>query len=610
MRRTKGGLWQVDVSGIRAGARYGFRADGPYDPARGFWFDPDRLLADPLATRIDRPWRFDPRLALPRGQSGDTAPLVPKCILEDLPVVSHQPARFAPGGLLYEVNVRGYSMRDPAVPAANRGTLRAFRDPVVIDRLKRLRVSAVEFMPLAAWIDERHLPPLGLANAWGYNPVMFGALDPRLAPGGWADFRQTVAALHDAGIGVIVDVVFNHTGESDAQGPTLGPRGLDNRNWYRHGADGSLVNDTGCGNTVACDRPTVRAAILETLRRHVRHAGVDGFRFDLATTLGRDDAGFDAGAPLLREIAADPLLADRVLCAEPWDAGPGGYRLGQFPSHWREWNDRFRDDVRRFWRGDPGAAADFATRMSGSSDVFARPLTRSVNFVACHDGFALADLVAHCRKHNDANGEDNRDGHAGEVTWNCGAEGPSRDAGVQACRAASVRALLASLFLSRGTILLAAGDEFGRTQRGNNNAYAQDNDTVWLDWTNRDRALEAFVVALSRLRATTPALACERLLDGAGADPFPDGVWLDADGAAIAPDRWRNPGPDCLMWLLSTGNASAPRIAACFNRTSQPVEFALPGRPGHEWRDALSDGAFAGLVAPLSVAIAILRVGS
>lgn len=608
MRRAGGGAFVFSLPKARAGLRYGYRADGPYDPGRGLWFDPEKLLADPYATRIDRPWRHDERLGLPRGQSVDTAPLVPKCIAESLPKIPPSPAVFKPGGLLYEVNVRGYSMRDPAIPAADRGTLRAFRHGVILERLRRLHVAAVEFMPIAAWIDERHLPPLGLANAWGYNPVTFMALDPRLAPNGWADLHDAVAALHAAGIGAIVDVVFNHTGESDRHGPTLSQRGLDCRAWYRHAADGSLVDDTGCGNTIACDNPAVRAAILETLRRYVVHAGVDGFRFDLAVTLGRNDGSFDAKAETLCAIAADPLLADRALVAEPWDIGPGGYRLGQFPPRFREWNDRFRDDVRSFWRGDADAAADFATRISGSSDIFSRPRTRSVNFVASHDGFTLADLVAHAHKHNEANGEGNRDGHNGSISWNCGVEGATSDAAILAARDAAKRALLGSLFVSRGAILVAAGDEFGRTQGGNNNAYAQDNETTWLDWQNRDRALEEYVAALARLRASMPALASEALLTGQAPDgmPFPDGVWLDENGSPIEPAKWRNPGPDRLMWLLATGNPETPRAAVMFNRSDEPVRFALPAAKGCEWRDAMTP-EIPGLAMARSVRIALLR---
>ncbi len=313
------------VRGIGEGARYGYRADGPFDPDRGLWFDPAKLLMDPYATRIDRPWQHDPRLMLPREAAIDTAPLVPKAIVEAARPVERRPAKFRRGGLVYEINVRAFSMLHPDVPMEERGTLAALRHPTVIDHLRRLCVDAVELMPVTAWIDERHLPPLGLANAWGYNPVTFMAMDPRLAPGGIVDLALTVKALHAAGIGVILDLVFNHTGESDRHGATLSFRGIDNGVFYRHDRDnpGLLVNDTGCGNTVDCDHPRVRMLILDTLRHFVRHAGVDGFRFDLAPIMGRTAEGFDPGAETLRMIARDEWLADRVLIAEPWDTGSG-----------------------------------------------------------------------------------------------------------------------------------------------------------------------------------------------------------------------------------------------------------------------------------------------
>jgi len=380
----------------------------------------------------------------------------------------------------------------------------------------------VELMPIVAWIDERHLPPLGLANRWGYNPVAPMALDPGLCPGGVAELRDTVAALHRAGIGTILDLVLNHTGESDVHGGVLSLRGLDDAA-YAHAPDGSLINDTGCGNTLDFANPQVRRLALDTLRHFVRHCGIDGFRFDLATVLARGP-GFAPTAPIFAEIAADPLLADRVLIAEPWDIGPGGYQLGRFPANWLEWNDRYRDDVRRFWRGDAGPGL-LATRMAGSADLFGDHC-RSVNFLAAHDGFTLADAVSHAARHNHANGEDNRDGHGGEVSWNNGVEGPSERPDVVERRAADLRALLGTLFASTGTILLTAGDEFGRSQGGNNNSYCQD---MPLDWSHRDRDLERYAMGLAERRAN-----CRAPLDG-----FPDGgAWLDLGGGPMTPAQW------------------------------------------------------------------------
>lgn len=515
----EGAVWTIDLPGAGAGTRYGYRADGapPHDAAK--------LLVDPYATMLDRAFAYDPALATP---GADTAALMPKAVVAPaLPPLRAAPPLFRAGGLIYEINVRAFTMLHPDVPEAQRGTIAALAHPAIVDHLVKLGVSAVELMPVVAWIDERHLPPLGLSNAWGYNPVAPMALGPRLAPGGVAELRETVATLRAAGIGTILDLVFNHTGESDAEGPTLSLRGLDDTS-YARAPDGTLINDTGTGNTLDFARAHVRALTLATLRHFVAQCGVDGFRFDLAPVLARGP-GFDPEAPIFREIAADPLLADRVMIAEPWDIGPGGYALGRFPGNWLEWNDRYRDTVRRFWRGD-GSTGTLATALSGSTDVFGQERTRSVSFVAAHDGFTLADVVSYSQRHNHANGENGRDGHAGEIAWNNGAEGPSDDPSVIARRALDQRALLGTLFATRGTIMLTAGDEFGRTQHGNNNAYAQDNETTWLDWHARDRALEEHVAALSAMRRAAPALSDPTIRH--------DTMWRRLDGDAMAQHDW------------------------------------------------------------------------
>jgi glycogen operon protein len=544
MTQDEGGVYSVFVPGLKAGARYGFRADGPYDPQSGLWFDPDKLLVDPYALEVDRPYRYDTRLAAPRGEGGDTAPLMPKTVVCNLPDLPLRPPLFEPGGLIYEINVRAFTMRHLEVPEAQRGTLCALAHPAIIDHLRALRVSAVELMPITAWMDERHLPPLGLHNAWGYNPISFMALDPRLAPGGWRELRDTVAALHEAGIGVILDLVFNHTAESDVLGPTLSLRGLDARAYYRHDGQGRLVNDTGTGNTVACDLPVVQGLVLDTLRAFIRYAGVDGFRFDLAPILGRDASGFRPDAPLLRTMVEDAEIGSRVLIAEPWDIGPGGYQLGNFPAPFLEWNDMFRDDVRRFRRGDPGMIGRLATRLAGSSDIFTGERTRSINFLAAHDGMTLADLVAYQHKHNHANGEDNRDGHSENLSWNHGVEGPSGDTQVVALRRRDLKALLALLFASRGAIMLTAGDEFGRTQGGNNNAYGQDNEITWLDWAGRDRDLEAFVRELGELRSRHAVLRDTTLLGEGNVQ------WLREDGEPMTVADWEDPARRSLVMVL------------------------------------------------------------
>lgn len=541
--------WAADAP--PPGTRYGLRAQGEWAPEHGLWFDSSKLLVDPRAVELNRAFQFSPALC---AYGVDTAPLVPRAIWPGaLPEVPLQPPHFRRGGLIYEVNVRALTMLHPDVPAAQRGTVAALAHPAVLAHLEKLHVSAVELMPITAWIDERHLPPLGLSNAWGYNPVVPMALDPRLCPGGVAELRETVAALHRRGIGVILDLVFNHTGESDVLGPVLSFRGLDNAA-YAHNPDGSLINDTGCGNTLDFANPAMRGLVIESLRHFVRHCGVDGFRFDLATVMARAP-GFAADAPIFAEIAADPWLGTRVMIAEPWDIGPGGYQLGRFPQHWLEWNDRYRDDVRRFWRGDAGVGL-LAKRIAGSSDIFGNDC-RAVNYLAAHDGFTLADTLAYEHRRNHANGEDNRDGHGENFSWNNGAEGPSDDPAVIARRAALAQAMLGTLFVSTGTIMLTAGDEFGRSQQGNNNAYAQDNAITWIDWENRDRALEDHVAALAAWRAARDMVQFAQ-----------DGTWRAPDGAAMDAARWEDAATRGFRW--ESGQGTTPhqswqidRAAAC-----------------------------------------------
>jgi len=518
--------WVAELSGDHTGTRYGYRAHGVYHLEHNLWFDPAKLLVDPYARELDRRFIQLPRLA----QYGeDTADLMPRAIVTGpQPDVPHQSPRFRRGGLIYEVNVAGFTALHPDVLQAQRGTIAALAHPAVIAHLTKLRVSAVELMPIIAWIDERHLPPLGLANHWGYNPVAMMALDPGLCPGGVAELRKSVDVLHAGGIGVILDLVFNHTGESDGHGGTVSLRGLD-PDAYARNADGSLINDTGCGNTLDFANPAVRCLLIDTLDHFVRHCGVDGFRFDLAPVIARGP-GFDAHAPIFAELAAHPRLADRVMIAEPWDIGPGGYQLGHFPSNWLECNDRYRDDVRRFWRGT-GTVGALATRLAGSSDLFGDDC-RSVNFLAAHDGFTLADIVAYEHRHNHANGEAGRDGHGDNHSWNSGAEGPTDDPQITARRAADMRALLGTLFASTGTIMLTAGDEFGRSQHGNNNAYCQD---MPVAWDSRDVALEDHVAALSAHRADNLE-AFVRFPDG--------GQWLSPEGGPMTPALWDDPATD------------------------------------------------------------------
>jgi len=539
------------VAGPGIGARYGFRAEGPWNESQGHRFDSSKLLADPYAGAIDRPFAHTRQL-LQRGF--DTAQFVPKSIVT-APFDAVEPLPPAMLGFIYELQVKSFTQLHPDVPPGKRGTVAALAEPAIIDHLIKLGVDTVEFMPLAAWIDERHLPALGLANAWGYNPVTFMAPDPRLAPGGFTEIRQTVAALHSAGPRVILDAVFNHTGESDEEGATLSLRGLDNALYYAH-ADGRLVNHTGCGNTLALDRAPVVQLVVDAMRNWVDRTGIDGFRFDLATVMGRTENGFFINAPLLAAIEQDPLLSKLIMIAEPWDVGPKGYRLGQFPPRWHEWNDRFRDDVRRFWRGGHDTVRYLATRLAGSSDIFdGRSPSRGINYVAAHDGFTLRDTVTYETKNNHANGEGNRDGNSHEVTW------PGGD----------VRALLATLFLSRGTPMLTAGDEFGRSQNGNNNAYAQDNATTWLDWKSAGRGLIAFTAKLVELRKTYPLLAVGGFLTDE------DATWLGADGG---PMDWNNSDARVLGLLLTHDEE---RLAIWVNGAAPSINPPLQPRDGYSW---------------------------
>ena len=529
---SSGYVWTVELDDDLTGARYGYRTAGEWNPGAGLWFDPAKLLVDPYALELSEPFRYSPDLPT---YGVDTASIVPKAIVTNPQPVARGVPHFQHGGLIYEANVRGLTKLHPDVPTALQGTIAALAHPAIIKHLKSLRVSAIELMPIVAWIDERHLPPLGLTNAWGYNPVAPMALDPRLCPGGLAELRDTVAALHAEGIGVILDIVLNHSGESDVLGPVLCLRGLDDAA-YAKAPDGALINDTGCGNTLDFGNAAVRALAVDTLRHFVKHCGIDGFRFDLAPILARSP-GFAGDAPIFAEIADDPWLADRVLIAEPWDIGPGGYQLGGFPLNWLEWNDRFRDDVRRFWKGEAGVDV-LATRIAGSSDVFGKQC-RSVNFLAAHDGFTLADGLAYEQRHNWANGENNRDGHGENFSWNNGIEGETDDPNVLAARAAYARAMLGTLFISTGTILLTAGDEFGRSQRGNNNAYAQDNAIAWVDWEKRDMALESYVFELSAWRHSNISYFSTF---------HEEGFWHTLVGENVAPNAWENPETQGFQW--------------------------------------------------------------
>jgi len=570
-------VWFGLVGNLRAGAKYGFRADGRYDPDQGYFFDPNKLLVDPYARRIDRTFVRSPRLRLHRDQAVDTAPLIPKAIVVGAENKPATPRRKAPG-LFYELNVRGYTMRHPSVQGPLRGTIAGLTTKRVIDHLRYLGVDTVELMPIAAFIDDGHLPSLGLTNAWGYNPVTYFAVDPRLAPRGPQELRHMTDVYRKAGLSVILDVVYNHTGEGDANGPMLSLMGLDAMTYYRFvDADGKkhLVNDSGTGNTLRCDHPATQRLVIESLRYWVQEMGVSGFRFDLAPVLGREP-GFNPNAEMLRLIKSDPVLGKSILVAEPWDPGPGGYQLGQFGREFREWNDTYRDDIRSFWRGDQGKIGALAGKVAGSAEIFnfaGRKPSAGVNMLAVHDGFTLMDLVTYLDKHNEANGEGNRDGHNNNHSWNCGTEGPTEDQGIKAARRRDVRAMLATLFVSRGLPLLQQGDEFGRSQQGNNNAYAQDNEITWVDWEKADGELVDFVSALSEFRRMHPALTHDHFLSGQTRNGVRDVAWLHPDGREMTGDDWNDAGASVLGMRLQTPEED---LIVWFNRRIDPVLARLP----------------------------------
>ncbi len=556
LNRGEDGWHSGFVAELGVGSRYGLRVSGPWDPGQGLMFDESKLLIDPYATAFDRSFEYHDQLSI---FGIDTARWVPKCVVQNELPEAARPAYRKPQ-FIYELQVKSFSKLHPGVDASKRGTVAALANPSVIKHLKSLGVDTLELMPIHAWIDERHLTKLGLHNAWGYNSISLLAPDLRLAPGGLQEIRDAISVLHKNDFRVVLDIVFNHSGESDELGPTVSFRGLDNRSYYAM-TNGVLHNDAGCGNTLALDNEIVVELALASMRHWVLQAGVDGFRFDLATAMGRTSSGFSKTAPLLEAIQNDPVLSKVILIAEPWDVGPGGYQLGNFPPDWHEWNDKYRDDVRRFWRGDSFSANGLATRLGGSSDVFAgRAPSTSINFLACHDGFTLRDVVHYRERNNFANGEDNRDGNSSEITWPGG----------------NVEALLACLFLSRGTPMLTAGDEFGRSQGGNNNGYAQDNEVTWLNWSARDTALETFVRSLIDLRLHLTPYFVDTFLS-------PDETfWFDVDGTAL---NWNEPFQR-FMGLAITQKGK--RLVIAINGKSVAQILRLPAKPSTQWQRIFS----------------------
>jgi isoamylase len=602
------GVWHGYLSGVGAGQLYGYRAQGPYEPERGHRYNVNKLLLDPYARRLAGAlhWSdalFGYRIGSPRADLSfdrrDSASCVPKGVVteERFDWRGERPPRVPwSETVIYETHLRGLTMRLPGIPEHLRGTAAALGHERTVAHLTALGVTAIELLPIHAMVHDRTLVERGLLNYWGYNSLGYFAPEPRYLSNGDPDeLKAAVRALHAAGIEVLLDVVYNHTCEGSERGPTLSLRGLDNAAYYRLQADKPrfCVNDTGCGNTVNFQHPRVIQLVLDSLRHWVTHYHIDGFRFDLGVTLGREAGGFEQGAGFFDALLQDPVLAGTKLISEPWDLGPGGYQLGNHPPGMAEWNDRFRDDVRRFWRGDSGLRGGLAARLQGSADVFDHQRRRpwaSINFITAHDGFTLQDWVSYSQKHNEANGEDNQDGSNDNESNNWGVEGPTEDTQIRERRERVKRAMLSTLFFSHGTPMLLAGDEFGRTQAGNNNAYCQDSELSWLDWALADSAAgreqQAFVVRLIALRREQRCLRSDYFQHGL-IEPLPqvrDIEWFDENGDTMRQEDWQywEGRLLCVRRAVRLSEAEAQLCLLLANNTEDSHVFQLP-QPLFDW---------------------------
>ncbi|WP_440985090.1 glycogen debranching protein GlgX [Xanthomonas sontii] len=606
-------IWHGYLPDARPGQLYGYRVYGPYAPDAGHRFNPNKLLLDPYAKQLVGELKWAPALfgytighkdADLSFDRRDSAAYMPKCAVIDPAFTwgkDQRPQTPWDSTVIYETHLRGTTMRHPSVPEAWRGTFSGLKVDEVVEHIKRLGMTAVELLPVHAFVDDEYLLKQGLRNYWGYNTIGFFAPHPRyMATRTVSEFKQMVARLHSAGLEVILDVVYNHTAEGNELGPTLSFKGIDNASYYRLAEDRRFyINDTGTGNTFDLTNAGALRMVNDSLRYWVSEMHVDGFRFDLATILGREHHGFDPKGGFLDACRQDPLLSQVKLIAEPWDVGPGGYQVGGFPPGWSEWNDKFRDNVRAFWRGDEGQLAELATRLTGSADLFhhrGRRPTASVNFVTAHDGFTLHDLVSYAHKHNEANGEHNRDGSDNNISANYGVEGETDDEQINALRLRQMRNMLATLLLSQGTPMLLAGDEFGRSKGGNNNTYCQDNELTWLNWEAGPRAhqLSAFVSRLTHLRAHYPLLHRARFFDGVYDEELgiKDVTWLAPDGEEMTEASWHDPHARALMMRLdgrapSSGlrqAASNVTLLMIVNGAIEDVSFTLPLVEGEHWR--------------------------
>ncbi|MHB1942769.1 MAG: glycogen debranching protein GlgX [Acidiferrobacteraceae bacterium] len=598
-------VWHGYLPGVQPGQLYGYRISGPYEPERGHRFNPNKLLLDPYARAIfgNIRWsdaQFGYRVDNPSGDLSfdhrNSAPGMPKSQVVDTAFNwgDDAPPRTPwENTVIYELHVRGFTIQHPDVAASLRGTFAGLATDPVIDYLTRLGISAIELMPVHTFVDDRRLVARNLRNYWGYNSIgYFAPHAAYCASGHISEFKALVKRMHQAGIEVILDVVYNHTGEGDQLGPTLSFRGIDNASyyWLEPGSLRHYINVTGCGNTLNVTHPQVLKLIMDSLRYWVDEMHVDGFRFDLAATLGRDTNGIDWSSAFFDMVQQDPVLAGIKLIAEPWDIGSHGYQAGNFPAGWSEWNGRYRDSIRRYWRGDSGFVGELASRLSGSSDLYQardRKPSATINFITSHDGFTLTDLVSYNEKHNEANLEDNADGTTENFSGNCGVEGPTDDAQINAMRNRQKRNLLATLLLSQGVPMLLAGDEIGRTQSGNNNAYCQDNPISWINWREDPESarLKEFVVQLVHLRRTCPVFRRQTFFKGRCSGQA-DVLWFGAEGQELDEAGWTNPSRNALAALLP-GTSPNDDFLLLMNSAPQPVEFQLPAEFSAGWRSAL-----------------------
>jgi len=619
-------VWHAFIQGIEPGQLYGYRVYGPYDPENGQRCNPNKLLLDPYAKAISGHFDWDQALFSyefgdPDSRNDeDSAAKMPKSVVIN-PFfdwgIDRPPRRQYADTVIYEAHVKGLTERHPGLPEELRGTYAGVAHPVIIDHLKSLGVTALELMPVHHFANDAHLLEQGLTNYWGYNTIGFLAPDAKYSssttPGGQVqEFKAMVRALHAADIEVILDVVYNHTAEGNHLGPTLSFRGIDNAAYYRlEESDKRYYTDyTGTGNSLNVRHPHSLQLIMDSLRYWVTEMHVDGFRFDLAATLAREFYDVDRLSSFFELVQQDPTVSQVKLIAEPWDVGPGGYQVGNFPPQWTEWNGKYRDTVRDFWRGEPGTIGEFAARLTGSADLYehsARRPVASINFVTAHDGFTLRDLVSYNEKHNEANGEGNNDGESHNRSWNCGVEGPTDDADVNELRGRQQRNFLATLFLSQGVPMICHGDELSRTQQGNNNGFCQDNELTWIDWDSADPDLLAFTRTVSELRRQHPTFRRRRFFEGRpvrGKDgaSLPDIAWLRPDGSVMTEEDWGS-GFGRAVAVFLNGDAISgtddrgekvtdDSFILCFSAHDEPIEFTIPAElPDTSWQVVI-DTAF------------------